>query len=388
MHTYADESGNTGSNLLDPAQPDYFAGAVMALESLDGKYSALFSEYAKSRGHSHLHAGEMGMGKLIDLFPKLERLIKRDTLRFFLGRVNKRWFILAKFFDLLFDPVENRAVAGHHYWVAPLRYVLLLKLHHIVREQELADIWTALMAPDFESAKTALIRAITATLSQVDKLPDERSRTIISEAFRWAIDHPEELGIKFQNKKLKLSHYPNVAVLTPLLGAVQRQAEFWKTQPRMVTHDQSSQFQSTWRELHGTLTRAESLEFSLVGGPVHKLGISNESAFVIGDSRTSAGIQFIDIILWLWKRAHAGADLPKPAESLLAKAFQYAEPYEMTYEGTVRLAEMTLAPIMAKQPTADELARGHELLDEFEAKRIASMRELSERATDAPSSGR
>lgn len=350
----------------------------MSLESLDSKYGALFNAYAQSQGFKYLHAGEMGMGRLVGLFPKLTKIIKRDNLRFFLGITDKRWLIMAKLFDTIFDPVDNRAVAQHTYWVAPFRYILLIKLHHITREDDLRDIWAALTTTDFEEARALLERALRSITSRIGLLPDQRSREVIGEAMEWAAKHPEELGIKFQTKKLILNHHPNVAMLTPLLSEVQRQAEHWKTAPKVITHDQSSQFQSAWRELHQNLTNANGFEFQLIGGPKQKLGIDKNSSFVIGDSRTSAGIQFIDIALWLWKRAHGGVALPAEAQELIARILKNtANPFEMSYDATVNLAEQTMAPIMEAELTEADIERGKRLLKESETNRKARMAEFN-----------
>jgi hypothetical protein len=67
-----DESGNTGANLLNRDQPYYYAGAIRAKESLDEKYKGRFETFAASPGHMHLHAAEMGMGKLIEFLPFLD----------------------------------------------------------------------------------------------------------------------------------------------------------------------------------------------------------------------------------------------------------------------------------------------------------------------------
>lgn len=378
MYTYADESGNTGSNVLDPDQPFYYSGALMSQAALDEKYRAEFARYAAAQGHSHLHAGEMGMGKLVKLLARLERIIQKDRIRFFLGRMEKKWFVLAKFFDLVFDPHDNRGVAQLHYWVGPLRFLLLDHLHRIVRDEDLTEMWPALIAADFEASRTNLLKVMDRLLSRLGLLPDQRAREIIRDAFEWAIKHPEELGVNFQNKQLVLGHYPNVAMLTPLLGAVQRQAELWGTRAGIITHDQSSQFQSAWREVHKTLARAESVEFGLIGGPTHKIGIDKDSAFVIGDSKKIAGIQLIDVILWLWKRREAGAPMPPEANALLAKAFRSAQPYDMSHESTVRMAGEMLRPVMDSELTGKDLQRGRDLLAEMETQRRCRMSELDQ----------
>jgi hypothetical protein len=86
MYAYLDESGHSGSNLFDPSQRHFYACAVISSMDLDSRYSVKFNEYAQQQGQPHLHAAEMGVGRLLDLLPRLQKDIKRDTVRFFIVR--------------------------------------------------------------------------------------------------------------------------------------------------------------------------------------------------------------------------------------------------------------------------------------------------------------
>lgn len=265
MYAYADESGHTGSNLLDPSQPTYFAAAAMSLMDIDAKYGPVFTEYAQERGFQFLHAAEMGLGRLLELIPKLTKWIQRDTIRFFIGNMDKRWFIVCKLFDFLFDPVENRAAPSHVYLVQPLRYAMLVKLAALVEDQDLGDTWDAIHGRNYDASVALFSRILERLSSRVEQLPDQRSREIISEVISWAVRFPEELGLSFKRRRQLFGHYPNVAMFTPLMVAIEKQSEHWKSPVRTINHDRQSQFQVAWQEMHGILSNASDKPFHPLG---------------------------------------------------------------------------------------------------------------------------
>lgn len=382
MYAYADESGHTGSNLLDIAQPTYYAAAVMCLTDLDAKYKPTFDAYAKKYGFKYLHAADMGMHRLTGLLPTLTKWIKRDTIRFFIGNIDKKWFILCKLFDFLFDPIENRAALWHVYWVQQLRYMMLVKLSLLMEEDDLRDAWEAIHGADYETSKTLLISVINRLAERVALLPDERSRTIIAEVFTWAIKYPEELGLSFKKRKQLLGHYPNVAMFTPLMLSIQKQSEYWHSSVKRIVHDRQSQFQTAWREMHTLLSQASEKPFHLIGGPEFKMRAAPGSSFVIGDSVTSAGIQLADIVLWFTKRMFDEKEVTPEVKEFMARVARHTEPYEMSYEGTIDVLEREVTPIMSMPMSNDKLKRGREIVETFEKQRMQSMLELEKKKSD------
>lgn len=135
VYAYADESGNTGANLFDPAQPIFYAAAVIAKFDVDAEFERLFYGFARTEGFTHLHAAEMGLGRLSKIFRKLETRILRDDIRFFTAKIIKRDLVVAKVFDTVFDPHENKAVPWHAYWAREMRFIAMIKLNYIVTDE-------------------------------------------------------------------------------------------------------------------------------------------------------------------------------------------------------------------------------------------------------------
>jgi hypothetical protein len=378
MYAYADESGQTGGNLLDPAQPAYYAAAVLSVSDLDTKYGPAFSAYAKQHGFEFLHASEMGMGRLSGFLPTLAKWIKRDTIRFFIGTIDKRWFILCKLFDFLFDPVENRGARGHVYLIRQLRYLMLVKLWFIVEEADLRDIWDAIRGRNLGTSQALLLSVLQRLRNRLDRLPDQRSREIIRDTFMWADRFPEELGLSFKGKRQLLGNYPNVAMFTPLMLAIEKQSKKWGSPVKRITHDRQSQFQAAWREMHEILGNASDKPMHLIGGPEVTFRAAPGSSFVIGDSSASAGIQLADCVLWLVQRTIAGDSLTQEASAFMVRVMRNTEHYEMSYDSTVATLQQELVPVMTMDMPADKLERGVEIVRKFEERRLEAMLELEE----------
>ena len=61
MHAYIDESGNTGFNLFDPAQPYFLNVAMSSPVDFDKIFQERVKHIAHSAGVEYLHASEMGV---------------------------------------------------------------------------------------------------------------------------------------------------------------------------------------------------------------------------------------------------------------------------------------------------------------------------------------
>ena len=375
VYAYADESGNTGSNLFDSAQPNFYSAAVISDFDLDTHYKEPFDKFALSEGFVGLHAAEMGMGRLVKFLPTLEKWIKRDTIRFFVGRVVKRHLIVVKIFDTLFDPHENRAVSYHVYWCLPLRHIGVIKLNHIVTDEILRSFWGALMENDEGKSRKLFLESVLALRSRVHLVPDQRSREIFGDAFAWAESYPDEIGFHIGKRKDKLMHQPNLVAFPEMLRAIDDQAEFWKVPVKVIKHDRESQIQNLLKDWHQMLSNAGEGTFRLFQREI-KIRVVSGSDFQISSSKDSAGIQLADIVLWLTKRAHEGGDIGEVARKFLARVERHSTPFELSMRASELNAAEGMAVVDASITSSGQLAKGRELLEKMEARRREGLKEF------------
>lgn len=71
MYCYVDESGNTGNNLFDTAQPVLYYGLLTSKTNLDATAEPLLNALRAKLNVERLHANELGVGRLSEIAPDL-----------------------------------------------------------------------------------------------------------------------------------------------------------------------------------------------------------------------------------------------------------------------------------------------------------------------------
>ena len=135
MYAYVDETGNTGANLFDEAQPVFMTAALMCKRDFDLVYKRRVQALAIKVECDVLHANELGIEKIDSIAKDLQIMFSRSQSRFFLSRVDKKYLAATKFFDAIFDSGLNLAVSGPHTmsgcfalsWCSNLRRFLMRK---------------------------------------------------------------------------------------------------------------------------------------------------------------------------------------------------------------------------------------------------------------------
>ena len=115
MHFYVDESGHTGQNLFDPAQPTLYYGVLSSRLNVDVVALPRVERIRRALGVPRLHAAELGNGCLVPIVSDVASLQRQLDLRFDLYRVVKADHAVISFFDQTFDQGMNPAVPWHCY---------------------------------------------------------------------------------------------------------------------------------------------------------------------------------------------------------------------------------------------------------------------------------
>ena len=87
MFAYVDETGNTGKNVFDPNQPDFFTGALITKTNFDVLHRNMLQSISMRAGTPALHASVIGMGPIENAADDILRLLKKIDARFFVSRV-------------------------------------------------------------------------------------------------------------------------------------------------------------------------------------------------------------------------------------------------------------------------------------------------------------
>jgi hypothetical protein len=107
MYAFIDETGNTGAALFDEAQPIFSTAALLTRTDFDAVHGNPIKKLGQSLGAAELHASELGVARIEEIARPLLKVLKKADPQFFIARVEKKYLLATKMFDLLFDPAKT-----------------------------------------------------------------------------------------------------------------------------------------------------------------------------------------------------------------------------------------------------------------------------------------
>lgn len=368
MYFYVDETGHTGRNLFDHTQPVLSYGVLSSPDDLDKVAEADLAALRKKLGVPRLHAAELGIHRLDEVVDTLLVLQKKHRIRFDAWQVVKRDHAIISFFDQVFDQGMNPAVPGVAYWT-PFRYPLLLNLASLFDDELAAKAWRARLEAHDERALSLFSEVCRALLARVHTLGDHRYIELITDALSWAMTHFDQLGYNCKTGKQKLQIMPNMIgfqfVLHGIcsrLGAPNRKAD--------IVVDQQSQFNTTQGELRDFYYQIREMPW--VHGPgLPVIDVTNMPAepLVFQSGMQSAGLELVDIYLWIFKRFMEGKELTRPLARVVYTNRNTGRMDSVSLQSVAKRAKEYLDKL--PEPTAEMIKKASEYRDQEEAKRLA-----------------
>jgi hypothetical protein len=134
---------------------------------------------------------------------------------------------------------------------------------------------------------------------------------------------------------------------------------------------------------HKLFANASDEELNIFG-EVRKLRAVPHSSFVIASSKDSAGIQIIDLVLWLERIRVEARPLPIEAKAFIERVERNAEFFDMSAAYTQKRCLELNKQICEIPFGPQEEARGRAWLADIERRRQASMREYAEAKSMKP----
>jgi len=371
MHAYVDETGNTGANIFDAAQPIFYTAALITKCNFDVAYRATWKKICDKHGIDELHASVLGFGGIEPMSRDVLSLFKKVDARFFFSRVEKSYLLTTKVFDTFFDSGENPAVPATAYNIRPLRVILTFKVAMLIDEDLAHRFWDMLMARR-ESDARALIPGICQTfLDRIEAIPDARSRQIIGDAFSWSKEHPEALDIFISGRQAKNGHMPNVVAFTNLLEGLENFSQRWDRPLKQIVHDRQSQFERTLAEWHKLLSNASDEPVQLVGETLVVQKVAG-STFDVSAAQHSPGIQIADLVLWLFRQYYAKKEIPPNSARILQYVSKRAWISDFSFKGVDAQMTEKFGPALEgdiSDLSSEQIARGREIQEAIEQRR-------------------
>jgi len=373
LFAYVDESGNTGKNIFDTAQPDFFTAALVTKGDFDSAWGPRVTAVASKIGASAIHANELGLGRLETVADDLLDVLIDAQAHFFVSRVEKRYLLATKMFDVLFDSGENAAVAWHNYNFRPLKMVLAFKLAHAINEEVAREFWDFILVTKSEEATKRLPAICEKLKTLLAAIPDARSREILGDGLDWVIKHPECVHVvQMEQRAAKQGHFPNLVAFLNLLRGLDEHAKSRKKRVARIVHDEQSEFGKMLEYWHGLHANAAPEPITWVD-ETWSVQLNAGSDFLIQRDEDSPGIQMADTALWLYGQSLKGKDLPPSCARFLWFVLQRGFHSDFSFKGAndaimERWGEVFFGPM-----EEEKLEAGRQLVARGEVRRRASM---------------
>jgi hypothetical protein len=370
MYCYVDESGNTGNHLFDPAQPVLYYGLITSKTNLDVFAEPLLRVARAKLGVERLHANELGVRRLSEVALSLGRFALKRDVRFSLYKVVKPDHAVITFFDQVFDSGLNKAVRWDHYWT-PLRFPLVLKVAHLFDEEIAKAAWAARVETNPARAAEALQRLCATLQDRIYRLPDARSRELISGALTWAAANPFEISYGAGNKDSALQISPNLVGFQQVLQSAAAQAQKQSRQVRQIVVDRQTQFNQAQAELADIYRRLRGMKHSM-GPGMPKMDMTNipEAPPVFRPGDESAGLELVDVVLWVAKRWQEGRPLSSELKEMFNAFAKRGNTDEVSLNGLDRRWSFLATLPDPDGPLPDDLTKQ---VDRWEDERIQAV---------------
>jgi hypothetical protein len=294
---YTDETGNTGTNVFDPEQPWFWTGSLLANPDFDSVAEPLHAACIKHLGVDELHGAVLGLPKIESIADTLIELIEAADCYFIFCLVEKTHLVGTKFVDTVMDSGINKAVSPFHYNHPLFRMTMAHTLVHILTEKDLREFWPAYLAGKIDPFLHVLRNVKWRILSRIK---DPRQWEILGDAIDWAMKYPSEiLGGSRTNSVLDA---PNIVAFSQLLTQLQEMLH--ETGSRVVGFvcDEQDQFGKGIRDSYAFLSRISfaNQQFDWLAEP--QAVDTFRCPIELISSKTSIGLQVVDVVLWLAKR--------------------------------------------------------------------------------------
>ncbi|WP_221795219.1 DUF3800 domain-containing protein [Aquisediminimonas sediminicola] len=348
MYVFVDESGNTGAHLFDEAQPVFLTVALMTRTDFDAIYSKPIADLSRKVGDTQLHAAKLGVTRIEEIARPLHKLLQRADPRFFVSRVEKRYIIATKMFDLLFDPGENRAASPHIYFMRPLRITFAVKFAGIVTKVMARAFWASMMETNADRARDGMTQFCDDVLALLPGVQDKGFVERISPAIEWARENPEAIYFHSDGRIARQGHLPNLVGFGYLMDGVEAQSQAWRRPVRRIRHDRQSEFEAALRWWHDLYANASPERVPLMMGELFKAQRAGGSTFEISTAEASPGIQVTDVVMWLFNRLHREKEIGADSLRLMQWVFRRARQNDFSFDGVLGALDARYVHIMTE----------------------------------------
>lgn len=372
MFIYADESGNTGRNIFDAANPVYRLGALLTLRDAQDAVAGVVQPVLRESGQSRLHAKDLREREVAEIAAALlDALDRLGPWRFSLQVIAKPYIATTKFVDTIFDSGENAAVPPMWYNFELFRHALCIAIDEMLTDANRRAFWEAFLADDVVGIQQCIRKAQTYLMR---KVPDARMREVIREAFGFALRHPGEFTLTANSSRRGYQgHTPNMIGFCGLLREVHAFVDEHGSPPIAFFHDQQDEFRQSMRQAHQLFGPLRYDEHPRGAIPLVERAAYDLGGFSMPSSKDMVVLQAADLLVWTAQRDAADEQLRRVQRRLAEKTDDF--------HISRRMSEMIVAARVHQSDTTPlsdaDLTRGREMLRLSEEARQARVRDMA-----------
>jgi hypothetical protein len=370
MFIYADESGNSGRNLFDEAQPIYRQAAILTLADAEAVLEPVIRPELESRGLARLHANELRPHEVAAIAARLiDVLDAAAPWEFHVTLIHKPYLATTKFVDTVFDAGENVGARSLWYNLEFFRHTICCAIDEMLTCRNREKFWSAFLTDDVEGIKASIRNAQTYLDRRVNA---RRLREVIRDAFHCALGYPEELTLSAAaTRRAYKGHTPNMVAFSSLLHAINDFAHVNASPPVAFYHDEQQEFGTTMRETHEFL------------GPIHRVNTGRMmpdlrrvdydlAPFAMPSSKELVALQAVDMLLWVEQRDNGEPALAPVKMRLSGRT----NAFYISRGMSELIVRSWLRRISGKEMSAEQLMRGQELARDIEQKHLERLAEF------------
>lgn len=387
MFFHIDESGNTGNNLFDPAQPILSYGLLSSKTNVDALGQRLHKAMLGQLGVESLHAADLGVDRVEAIAPLLIDLQEKMSFEFDYYFIEKPTYALVQFFEAVYDAGLNEAVAWIHYWT-PMRFFLISLLHSLIDEALLRRSWSLSSEKKIATRLDDVVSLLNDVRERVVRSGlDARTKEILIHPLEYGMAKPAELDFGASNPKI-IS--PNAVAFQFVVNAMGRHLRKKGGKTAMaVTLDHQQQFNAAQLKTHeaqrliaeGFRKAPATQQAFILNHPLYQ-HLDREQvrakcipveAPKVSRSAQSIGLQIVDVYLWVANKMLRDEFLPPATRTLAARFLRRASYDGISMDGMVgrwRAFEAQL-PLHAEM-TEEQMKAATDLRESHRAK-IASL---------------
>jgi hypothetical protein len=302
LFAWADESGNSGLNVFDTGQPMFWSGTLISPVDLDTAAN-VHANWLSATQTTELHGKTLHFSGLNKIADSVRDFLRENSCKFVLTRIDKKFHVITTFVAIIFDSDVNETVAPLYDQVPIFRKDIAKEFMRIFHSRDRKEFWSAYRRRDLGAFAKLLLNL---ELRVRELCAEERLTEIIYEALSWARVNPARI----MQAPISLEESPNARALLLLVDGIHKMAGN-KARVIRFRHDEQAEFGKMFIEDFEKIKNA----FGPLGSPYAPARAHPVHLFDCGlelvSSRTSLGLQLIDVLLYLMSRHLNGSYHPR-----------------------------------------------------------------------------